>query len=139
MPLKRLALTLLLILTTFVAQAAAQGAPGAAYEFEEDWELSGLIGRTFIGDQGTRGTNQVRFGNGLTFEVNYAARILGRRFWSMYLEFPVVVNLDEDLNADSSQVPEQYRSYFVTPAARFHAFSDSSLSPWVSVGGGVCR
>jgi hypothetical protein len=130
MSLKRLAVALLMALTTFVAQATAQ-------DMEEDWELAGLIGRTFIRDQGIKGVNQVRFGKGLTFEVNYAARMLDRRFWSLYLEFPVVVNLDEDLNADTSQVPEQFRSFFVTPAARFHVFSNSPLSPWVSVGGGL--
>jgi opacity protein-like surface antigen len=130
MSLKRLAVAVLVALAAFVAQATAQ-------EFEEDWELSGLIGRAFIRNQGTKGVNQVRFGNGLAFEVNYAARMLGgQRFWSLYLEFPVVVNLDEDLNADTSQVPEQFRSYFVTPAARFHLFSNAALSPWVSAGGG---
>ena len=130
MSLKRLAVALLVALTTFVAQATAQ-------EFEEDWELSGLIGRAFIPNQGTKGLNQVRFGKGLTFEVDYAARMLGgQHFWSLYLEFPVAVNLDEDLNADRSEVPEQFRSYFVTPSARFHLFSNTALSPWVSAGGG---
>src|SRR6266478_5934659 len=49
----------------------------------------------------------------------------------------VAVNLDEDLNADSPQVPKQFRSYFVTPAARFHIFSNAAISPWVSLGGGL--
>ncbi len=132
MSLKRIAVALLMALTTFVAQATAQ-------DSEEDWELSGLIGRTFISNQGIQGVpnGQVRFGKGLTFEVNYAARMLSHPFWSLYLEFPVAVNLDEDLNADSSQVPMQFRSYFVTPAARFHVFSSAPISPWVSLGGGV--
>jgi hypothetical protein len=132
MSLKRLAVALLVALASLVAQAMAQ-------DMEEDWQLSGLIGRTFISNQGINGVpnGEVRFGKGLTFEVNYSARMLGQRFWSLYLEFPVAVNLDEDLNADTSQVPMQFRSYFVTPAARFHAFSNAAISPWVSLGGGV--
>jgi len=132
MSLKWLAVALLMALTTFVARATAQD-----QYMEEDWELSGLIGRTFISNQGIKGDGEVRFGKGLTFEVNYAARMLDRRFWSLYLEFPVAVNLDEVLNADSPQVPKQFRSYFVTPAARFHIFSNAAISPWVSLGGGL--
>ncbi len=119
MSLKWLAVALLMALTTFVARATAQ-------DMEED-----------ISNQGIKGDGEVRFGKGLTFEVNYAARMLDRRFWSLYLEFPVAVNLDEDLNADSPQVPKQFRSYFVTPAARFHVFSNAAISPWVSLGGGL--
>jgi hypothetical protein len=131
MSLKRLAVPLLMALATFVAQATAQ-------DVEEDWELAGLIGLTFISNQGIQGVpnGAIHFGRGQPFEVNYAARVLGKRFWSLYLEFPVAVNLDEDMNSNSSQVPTQFRSYFVTPAARFHVFSNGAISPWVSLGGG---
>ena len=72
-------------------------------------ELSGLIGRTFISDQGIRGgtffDNNVHFGNGLTFEVNYARRVLEAGLASVSLEVPVVVNWDEDLSSDAVQDP----------------------------------
>jgi len=48
---------LLMALTTVVAQAAAQDV-----YMEEDWELSGLIGRTFISNQGVKGDGEIRFG-----------------------------------------------------------------------------
>jgi len=72
MSLKWLAVALM-ALTTFVAQATAQD-----IYMEEDWELSGLIGRTFISNQGIKGDGEIRFGKGLTFEVNYEARMLDR-------------------------------------------------------------
>ena len=129
MSLKRLAIVFSVALITLVARATAQD--------EEDWELSGLIGRTFISKQSIQGVpnGEVRFGKGLTFEVNYAARIIYRPFWSLYLELPVAFNLDEDLSANT-QVPSQFRSFFITPAARFHVFSNAPISRWVSVGGG---
>jgi hypothetical protein len=106
-------------------------------------EVSGLIGRTFISDQGIKGgtffDNNIHFGKGLTFEVNYARRVLGPGFASLSLEVPVVVNLDEDLASDAVQVPKSFKSYFVTPSARLNAFANSAVSPWVSLGGGIGR
>jgi hypothetical protein len=69
MLLKRLAIVLAALIA-FVAQVTAQKN-----------ELSGLIGRTFISDQGIKGAtfynNNIHFGNGLSFEVDYARHVLG--------------------------------------------------------------
>ena len=49
--------------------------------FAQQNQIGGTIGRTFISDQGIKGATfdnpTVHFGNGLTFEVNYARHILG--------------------------------------------------------------
>jgi hypothetical protein len=132
MPLKHLTIGALVAVCTFVAQATAQKN-----------ELSGIVGRTFTSDQRIQGAPafdpDLRFGNGLTFEINYARRIgaTGRGFVSLTLEVPFVVNPDQDLHAALPiRIPEQYASYFVTPAARVNLFSGQGISPWVSVGGG---
>jgi hypothetical protein len=132
MSLKHLTAATVLAVCTFVTHASAQ-----------QNELSGLIGRTFISDQGiTGGTffdNNVHFGKGLTFEVNYARRVFAPGLASLSLEVPVVVNWDEDLNSDALQIPKSFKSYFVTPSARLNVFSNSAVSPWVSLGGGIGR
>jgi opacity protein-like surface antigen len=132
MSLKQLIVGVLMAVCTIVTYAPAQKN-----------ELSGLLGRTFISDQGIRGgtffDNNIHFGNGLTFEVNYARHVIGLRLASVSLEVPVVVNWDEDLASDASQVPKNFRSYFVTPAARLNVFPDTAVSPWVSIGGGFGR
>src|ERR1700730_16538616 len=132
MPLKHLTIGAIVAVCTFVAQATAQKN-----------ELTGIIGRTFTSDQSIQGAPafdpDLRFGNGVTFEINYARQVmvLGRGFVSLALEVPFVVNPDEDLHAAlPNRIPEQYASYFVTPAARFNLFSGQGVSPWVSVGGG---
>jgi len=129
MSLKHLVLAILVTVCILAPQVVAQRN-----------ELSGLVGRTFISDQGIKGAlssdPQLRFGNGLTFEVNYARRILDGGFWSLNLEVPFVLNPDEDLHAVQNVVPKQYFSLFVTPAARLNVFPDSGLSPWISFGGG---
>src|SRR5713101_5032359 len=132
MSLKQLAVGALVTVCTLVVHATAQKN-----------ELSGLVGRTFISDQGIIGgtsfDNNAHFGNGLTFEVNYAHRVLGPGFASLSLEVPVVVNWDEDLASDAPQIPKNFKSYFVTPSARLNAFANSAVSPWVSLGGGIGR
>ena len=130
MSLKRLTVAVMVSVCAFAAHATAQKN-----------ELSGLVGRTFISDEtitaSTFSDNKLRFGDGLTFEVNYARRVMGAGLFSLALEVPFVFNVDQDLHSPSpSRVPEQYRSYFVTPAARLNLFPDVAVSPWVSVGGG---
>jgi outer membrane protein with beta-barrel domain len=130
MSVKRLTVAVIVSVCAFAAHAAAQKN-----------ELSGLVGRTFISDQTITGgavfDNKLRFGDGLSFEVNYARRVLDGGLLSLSLEVPFVFNPDEDLHAAlPTRVPESYRSYFVTPAARLNIFSDLAVSPWVSVGGG---
>jgi hypothetical protein len=129
MSLKQLTIAVLVSVCTFVAHATAQKN-----------ELSGLVGRTFISDQAITGStfsdNKLRFGNGLSFEVNYARRVLNLEFFSVSLEVPFVLNPDEDLHTFANPASASYRSYFVTPAARLNVFPDLAVSPWVSVGGG---
>lgn len=129
---KNLAVAVLLAACTFVTHASGQKN-----------ELSGLIGRTFISDQGIKGgtffDNNIHFGKGLTFEANYARRVLQPGIASVSIEVPAVINWDEDLASDASQIPKNFKSFFVTPSARLNIFSDSAVSPWVSFGGGVGR
>ncbi|MGA7551664.1 MAG: hypothetical protein WBP65_16255 [Candidatus Sulfotelmatobacter sp.] len=129
MSLKHLIIGALVALCTFVTQATAQKN-----------ELSGILGRTFISNQGIQGAPsydpELRFGNGLTFEVNYARRVVDAGLFSLALEVPFVVDPVEDLHAAQNLIPKQYSSFFVTPAARLNAFPDQAVSPWVSLGGG---
>jgi hypothetical protein len=129
MSLKHLTVAVLLAACTLVPHASAQ-----------QNELSGLLGRTFISDQGiTGGTffdNNVHFGSGLTFEANYARRVLGAGIASISVEVPFVFNWDEELRSDAVEIPKSLKMYFLTPSARLNIFSESAVSPWVSFGGG---
>jgi hypothetical protein len=132
MSLKHLIIGVVIAVCTFVAQAAAQ-----------ENELSGIIGRTFTSDQSILGAPaydpDLRFSNGLSFEINYARNLIGmgRGFLSLTLEVPFVVNPDQDLHAaPPNRIPEKYASFFVTPAVRLNAFPGQGVSPWVSFGSG---
>lgn len=129
MSVKRFWMVALLAVMTHVLIAAAQ-----------DNQVSGVIGRTFISDQGIPGANfvnpRIAFGNGLTFEGSYGRHLLGSGFSRLWVEVPALFNLDEDLNAGANVIPESYKSIFVAPSARVNFFSTTAISPWVSFGGG---
>jgi len=129
MSLKHLTIGALVAVCTFVAQAAAQKN-----------ELTGILGRTFVSNQGIPGAPAydpyLRFGNGLTFEVNYARRVMDAGLFSLALEVPFVVDPVEDVHSAQEVTPKQYSSFFVTPAARLNVLPDLAVSPWVSFGGG---
>lgn len=107
-------------------------------------ELSGLIGRTFISNQtilnSVTSDNHVRFGDGLTFQANYARHIINLDIASLSFEVPFVFNPEEKLNAAyPNKIPKHYSSFIATPSVRFTLFPHVAVSPWVSVGGGLAH
>jgi hypothetical protein len=129
---KRLLMAALVAVTMLAASALAQKN-----------ELTGIIGRTIISDQGVPNAglfnNNIRFGKGTTFEINYGRHLMGSGFTQLAFEVPAVFNFDQDLNFAANSVPEGYKSYFVTPALRANVFATTAVSPWVSLGGGIGR
>jgi len=129
MSLKHLTIGVVLAVCTFAAPVAAQKN-----------ELSGTLGRIFISDRGIIGAPSfdpnLRYGKGLTFEINYARRLMDGPFWSIVGEIPFVANLDEDIHAAQNVVPGDYSTIFVTPSARLNLFPEQGVTPWVSFGGG---
>lgn len=126
------------ILTMVIVLLAA-----SAFAQDEKNELGGVIGRTFISNQGiTGGTypgHTISFGNGLSFDVEYARRFLVTPVFSVSGEAVLMVNHDEDINGGAygfAVVPNQISELFFTPAVRLNLFPTTAVSPWVSVGGG---
>jgi hypothetical protein len=103
-------------------------------------ELIGTFGHTFISNVGVVNSGLsnpvITYGAGYTFEVNYA-RILYEWKWAdLSAEIPAIFNPDEDIHYASNQVPRDYSSIFITPAARLRLIPDMAFSPWFSLGGG---
>jgi len=121
-----------------LAVVALVSSPATAQD--EKNQLTGIVGRTFISNEGIKGamfSNPfVRFGKGFSFEVNYSRYLITNPLFSLSGEVPVVFNLDQDVNSGANVVPSDYRSYFITPAARVNLFPGTAVSPWVSFGGG---
>jgi len=130
---KRLCVALLSVVMMLVASAMAQ---------DEKNELGGILGRTFISNQGIKNASMpsvIAFGKGLTFDVDYARRFLVTPLYALSGEVVFAYNPDEDLNAGSfgnAIVPPDMKELFITPAARVNLFPTTAVSPWVSVGAG---
>jgi hypothetical protein len=131
---KQAVIAVLAVIMCILGSSAAQ---------DEKNEVTGVLGRTIISDQGIVGATYfnpfIRSGKGLTFEVNYARRLFGTPIYAISGEVPAVFNLDEDLNAGANIVPIDYKQIFVTPSVRLNLFPGTAVSPWVSVGGGFGR
>jgi len=121
-----------------LALVALVSSPATAQE--EKNQLTGIVGRTFISNEGIKGATFsnpfVRFGKAFTFEVNYSRYLITYPLFALSGEVPVVFNLDQDVNSGANVVPSDYRSYFISPAARVNLFPATAVSPWVSFGGG---
>ncbi len=77
---------------------------------QERNELTGLLGRTFVSDQGVTGTSTpgalLTSGHGLSFEANYGRRLLDFGLVGLTGEVPFVVNLGENVHYDLNLVPK---------------------------------
>jgi hypothetical protein len=133
--LRRFCLMVMLVIST-VAIAWAQD-----IDQEGRNEVAGTVGRTFISDQGVPNSGLansiINHGTGFSFEVNYARILRGSDWADLAIEVPAIFNPDEDLHYFANQIPRQYNSFFVTPAARLRLFPEVAVSPWVSFGGGL--
>jgi len=131
------------LISTVAASILILSACAAAQD--EKNELTGVLGRTYISDQGIHGPNApvvnpfVRSGKGLTFEINYSRALISTQVFSISGEVPAVFNLKEKLGAGSSVVPTDYRQIFVAPSARLNLFPTTAVSPWVSLGAGFAH
>ena len=129
------------VMAVLLVTVSILGATSVAQD--EKNELTGIVGRTFISQQGIQGATYlnpfVDSNNGFTFEVNYARRLFGTPVYAVSGEVPAVFNLDEDLNSGSNVVPVDYKQIFVTPALRVNLFPATAVSPWISLGGGIGR
>jgi hypothetical protein len=113
---KRLCLAVLAMATMLAVSAVGQDGKN---------EVGGLLGRTFISDQGIQNATYfdpiIHSGKGLTFQGEYARRFWVTPIYSISAEALFVYNWDVDLNAGEyghSVVPSDMKKLFITPAAR---------------------
>jgi hypothetical protein len=106
-------------------------------------DLAGVVGRTFISDQGVPAIvipdNTVRFGNGLTYEVSYGRRLVNIGLASLTVEVPFVHDPEVKLNFGENDIPKSFSAIYLTPSARVNFFPTTAFSPWISGGAGFAR
>ncbi len=110
---------------------------------DEKNEIGGVLGRTFISDQGIQDAslpdNIIHAGKGLTVEGEYARRIWVTPIYAISAEGLLMYNHEVKLNAGAylnAVVPQAYKELFAAPAARVNLFPTTAVSPWASLGVG---
>jgi opacity protein-like surface antigen len=126
----KFAVVVLAMVTILAATAVAQ----------KSNEVAGIVGRSFISDQGISGSTSVHFGDGLTYEGNVSHRFIYFGLAGISVELPFVFTPTNKVQfGGANVVPKDFSAFFITPAARINLFPTTSFSPWVSVGGGYAR
>jgi hypothetical protein len=129
-------ITVLSVATMLAASAVAQ---------DEKNEVGGSIGRTFISNQGIQNATYppiISYGNGLSFEIEYARHLWVTPVFSVSGEVVFMDDHDEDINGGDyghAVLPQQLSMLFLTPAVRLNLFPTTAVSPWISVGGGFAH
>jgi hypothetical protein len=107
-------------------------------------EVSVTAGRTFVSTQtvlnsGLSFNPTLHFGNEETIGFNYGRLLKTKSIFGIRAELPVVIYPRMDLNTAVNAIPKDIGALFVTPSVRVNLFSEESVTPWVSVGGGYGR
>jgi len=103
-------------------------------------ELSITAGRTFVSTQTVTSTGlPLHFGNEESVEFNYGRLLMTRKIFGLYAELPVAIYPRMDVNYNLGTNPKDIGALFMTPSVRLNIFSEDSVTPWVSVGGGYGR
>ena len=107
-------------------------------------EISITAGSTFVSTQTVLNTGlsfnpPLHFGNEVTLAADYSHLLKTSSIFGISAELPVALYPRMDLNTAYHGIPTDIGALFVTPSVRVNFFSEDSVSPWVSVGGGYAR
>ena len=82
---------------------------------------------------------QLQIGAGLTFQANYAHRLVDFGVASLYVEVPFLATPSTDVRSANVFVPQNYASLFITPGLKLKILPHSKITPFGAVGGGYAR
>jgi hypothetical protein len=107
-------------------------------------DLSVTGGETFVSTQTVRNSGlsfnpPLHFENAPTVAFNYSFLLKNAGIFGIRAELPVAYYPHMDLNTAKYGIPSDIGALFVTPSLRVNIFSEDTVSPWVSVGGGYGR
>jgi hypothetical protein len=119
--------------TSFLLLMAVAAAPAKAQSQELTFSLGGIPGQS----RGLEGSSSsALISADRTFGINYAHRLTGIGFASLYAEIEFVAIPNRPVSAATAVVPRNYASLYLTPGVQLKFFPGSRVSPWAAVGGG---
>ena len=104
-------------------------------------EASFLFGGISTGDKDFNlpSPGQFRIGTGLTYQANYAHRLVDAKIAALYLEVPLSATPSTDINSSNVFAPRNYASLFITPGVKLKLLPGAGFSPYGFIGAGYAR
>ncbi|MGE0132358.1 MAG: outer membrane protein [Blastocatellales bacterium] len=126
---KRLCLSMLMIFAC---------APAA---FAQEHEVALLVGRLKPSDRGLDTLQPIRaaFDGAVSYEVNYANRIVDGELASLHWEITIAGAPSAGVKSTNLLLPKNYSSLFFTPGLKLKLFPGGGISPYIVGGVGVGR
>lgn len=109
--------------------------------FAQEHEVAVLIGRINASDRGLDSLQPVKtaFDGTLSYEVNYANRLLNGELASLHWELTIVGAPSAGVKSTNLLLPKNYSSLFFTPGLKLKLFPGGGISPYIVGGAGVGR
>jgi opacity protein-like surface antigen len=111
--------------------------------FAQEHELAFVVGRLKPSDRSLSlnpvQTVETGFDGAVTYQINYAKRMLRGELASLHFEIPVVVAPRIGVDSDNIFLPRTYSTVLFTPGMKLKVFPGSGFTPYVVGGIGLGR
>lgn len=81
----------------------------------------------------------LKIGTGLTYQGNYAQRLVNARLAALYLEVPLAATPNTKIKSSNVFSPRDYASLFITPGLKLKLLPGAPYSPYMFAGVGYAR
>jgi len=119
--------------------AAAFVLLAANTSFAQKHEVAFTSGVLKIGERGfdLPSPGFLKFGNGFTYEISYAGRLIDAKLASLYFEVPLAGTPSTKVKTTNALSPDSYSSIFFTPGLKVKFFPVGKYSPFALIGVGL--
>ncbi len=112
---------------------------GATRAHAQKHEIGLTLGGVFSTDRTTPGGIALRQQSGTAWQANYAYRILDVKLAALSIGVHFLANPQRNIGSNSSTVPANLASLYVTPDIVLKFLPGAKIEPWVTVGGGYAQ
>ena len=114
---------------------------GADAALAQKYEVAVSLGGMTTPDRDFRlpGPGSLRIGAGLTYQGNYAQRLVNARLAALYLEVPLAATPSTKIKSSNVLSPRDYASLFITPGLKLKLLPGAPYSPYMFAGLGYAR
>ena len=111
--------------------------------FAQEHELAFVVGRLKPSDRSLSlnpvQTADAAFSGAVTYQINYANRLINGEVMSLHFEIPIIVAPRTGVKSDNFLLPRTYSTLIFTPGLKLKVFPRAGFSPYIVSGVGLGR